>query len=125
MVTIVPGSLQVKLRGGDWTDVRPPADAFVCNIGDALMRWTNDRWVSTLHRVVNPPIEAARTDRISLVFFHLPNYDAVLDGIDRDTASETPGKYAPITFAEHYLGKMLKAAHQDLDIGAELVTAKK
>ena len=51
----VPGGLQVLNRAGDWVDVEPPAGAFVVNIGDLMMHWTNDRWVSTLHRVVNPP----------------------------------------------------------------------
>ena len=45
----LPGGLQVKLRHGDWIDVVRPDGGFICNIGDAMMRWTNDRWVSTLH----------------------------------------------------------------------------
>ncbi len=74
----VPGGLQVKHRRGDWIDVHIPRDAFCCNIGDLLMRWSNDRWVSTLHRVAVPPPDAKPTDRISLVFFQYPNPDAVI-----------------------------------------------
>ena len=52
-------------------------DTFIVNIGDLMARWTNDEWVSTLHRVVNPALEATKTSRRqSLVFFHNPNYDA-------------------------------------------------
>ena len=56
----VPGGLQVKPRNGDWIDVHIPRDGFCCNIGDLLMRWSNDRWVSTLHRVGVPPMDVSR-----------------------------------------------------------------
>ena len=111
----VPGGLQVRLRDGAWIDVAAPPGGFVCNIGDAMMRWTNDRWVSTLHRVANPPGGAAHGDRISLVFFHLPNHDAVLGGIESCRGPGGADAYPPITFAEHYLSKVMKAAHQRLD----------
>ncbi len=74
----VPGGLQVLL-GGAWTDVPFVPGSFVVNIGDLMSRWTDDRWVSTLHRVANPPPgsgPAAR--RQSIVFFHKPNDDAVI-----------------------------------------------
>ena len=48
----VPG-LQL-LRGGEWHDVIPPRGSIVCNLGDMLAMWTNDRWVSTMHRVLPP-----------------------------------------------------------------------
>ena len=99
----VPGTLQVKLPRGGWTDVRPPPGAFVCNLGDAMARWTGGRWASTLHRVSNPPPDIPSSDRISLVFFHQPNYDAVLSGLNED-ATEA------VTLAEHYIEKIHKAA---------------
>ena len=99
----VPGTLQVKLPQGGWTDLRPPADAFVCNLGDAMARWTGGRWASTLHRVANPPAGAPRRDRISLVFFHQPNYDAMLNGIFDDAGDA-------VSLAEHYIEKIHRAA---------------
>lgn len=119
----VPGGLQIRHRRGDWIDVSIPPGMFVCNIGDALARWTNDRWVSTLHRVGNPPAGAANVDRVSLVFFHLPNYDAVLGGIESCRDSDGRDKYPPVTFAEHYLSKVMKAAHQRLDATVADATA--
>lgn len=69
-------------QGGAWVDVPAPDDAFVINIGDLMARWTADRWVSTLHRVVAIPGQPARQ---SLAYFHQPGWDAEivpLDGSD-------------------------------------------
>jgi isopenicillin N synthase-like dioxygenase len=119
----VPGGLQVKLRHGDWIEVTRPQGGFVCNISDAMARWTNDRWVSTLHRVGNPPPEARGTDRISLVFFNMPNHDALIRCIPGCEGTEG-AKYPPITYADHYLGKLMKAGHARHDAGvADAVAA--
>jgi len=113
-----PGGLQVKHRHGDWIDVHIPPDAFVCNIGDLMMRWSNDRWVSTLHRVAVPPPEAAPSDRISLVYFEAPNPDALVRCIPSCVGAGE--KYPPITVADHYLGKLMKAGHSRLDATAQV-----
>ena len=47
------GGLEVRTRDGEWIEAPPLPDAFIVNIGDCLMRWTNDVYVSTPHRVVN------------------------------------------------------------------------
>jgi isopenicillin N synthase-like dioxygenase len=113
-----PGGLQVKHRQGGWIDVHPPANAFVCNIGDLMMRWSNDRWVSTLHRVAVPPPDAKPSDRISLVFFHNPNADTVIRCFPSCVGPRGEEKYPPITVAEHYLAKVMKASHSRLDAKA-------
>jgi len=78
----VPGGLQVRTRDGRWIDVPTPPTTFVVNIGDLLMRWTNDRWLSNLHRVVNPPATGATSAaRLSIAFFNHPNYDALIEGL--------------------------------------------
>lgn len=75
-----PGGLEVQTRSGQWLRVETDPDTFVVNIGDLLMRWTNDRWVSNVHRVANPPVGSGpAAQRISLAFFHHPNYDAVVE----------------------------------------------
>jgi isopenicillin N synthase-like dioxygenase len=113
-----PGGLQVKHRNGDWIDLHIPAGDFACNIGDLMMRWSNDRWVSTLHRVAVPPPGTAPQDRISLVFFTSPNPDAIIECIEQCVApGETP-KYAPVMVAEHYLGKLMRAGHSKVDAKA-------
>ena len=111
----VPGGLQVSDGAGGWIDVEAPDGGYVCNIADALHRWTGGRFRSTLHRVVNPPPDAAPQDRISLVFFHHPNHDVRLDGIG-DTAADTAtdnDQGDAITYAEHYFGKIVRAATTD------------
>jgi len=93
-----PGGLQVCNGAGEWIDVPIVDDCLIVNIGDLLARWTNDTWVSTLHRVVNPPAGAgAESRRQSLVFFHNPNYDAVIESLVPDA----PAKYPRTTSGEH------------------------
>jgi isopenicillin N synthase-like dioxygenase len=104
-----PGGLEVLSRRGQWAAVAPAPGAFVLNIGDLMMRWTNDRWVSTLHRVANPPPESgACSRRLSLVFFHQPNYDAVIECLPTCTSAANPPRYAPVTSGQHRLAKFLK-----------------
>jgi isopenicillin N synthase-like dioxygenase len=83
--------------------------AFIVNLGDMMAQWTNDRWRSTLHRVVNPPSDAgAAARRLSVVFFHTPNYDATIACIPSCTDAAHPPKYAPILSGEH-IARKLKA----------------
>ena len=65
-----PGGLEVMGPDG-WAAVPMVPGGFVVNLGDMMARWTNDRWVSTLHRAGLPPTDAGRsTRRQSIVFFH-------------------------------------------------------
>ena len=97
-----PGGLQVRNRAGEWVDVKAVPGAFVINIGDMMQHWTNDRWVSTLHRVVNPPRDKQLgSRRQSLVFFHSPNSDTLLTCIESCCGREHPPKYAPIEAGEY------------------------
>jgi isopenicillin N synthase-like dioxygenase len=97
-----PGGLQVFNSAGEWVDVPIIEGTFVINIGDLMARWTNDAWVSTLHRVVNPPDGAgAESRRQSVVFFHNPNYDAAVACIPTCLAPGAEPKYAPTTSGEH------------------------
>jgi isopenicillin N synthase-like dioxygenase len=93
----VPGGLQVQTRGGSWIDVETDPDTFVVNIGDLLMRWTNDRWVSNVHRVATPPGDAAGAKRLSMAFFHHPNYDALIECV----AAPGKAKYPPVLSGEY------------------------
>lgn len=106
----VAGGLQVRSRAGDWLDVVVPPGAFVVNLGDMMMRWTNDRWTSTLHRVVNPPSAAGSASRRqSLAFFHNPNPDAVIECLPTCCGPDQPAKYPPILAGEFIQQKARQA----------------
>ena len=93
----------------NWIDVPNVPGCFIINIGDLMARWTNDRWVSTLHRVVVPQSDAARRQRrLSVVFFHNPNYDAVIECIPG--CSDGRVKEYPPTRAGDYLKSKFLAA---------------
>jgi isopenicillin N synthase-like dioxygenase len=92
----VPGGLQVLTRAGQWVDVPTSPTTFVVNIGDLLMRWTNDRWLSNLHRVVNPPAGDGRP-RLSIAFFNHPNYDVWIECLP----SQGPARHAPVLSGEY------------------------
>ena len=103
-----PGGLQVQLEG-QWHDVMPIPDALIINLGDLMARWTNDRWRSTFHRVVNPPPDvAASTRRLSLVYFHQPNFDAHIECLPSCLAPGEKAKYPPTTSGEHLMAQLAR-----------------
>lgn len=104
-----PGGLQVRAKSGDWVDVFAPPGSFVINIGDMMQRWTNDRWMSTVHRVVNPPGDARSSRRQSLVFFHSPNENALIQPLDTCVSADNPPRYEPILSGEHMRRKSEQA----------------
>lgn len=81
-----PGSRGLEIKDphtGQWAEVTAPPGCFVVNIGDLMARWTADRWVSTLHRVVAIPGQPARQ---SLAFFHQPDWEAEITPLDGSAA---------------------------------------
>jgi isopenicillin N synthase-like dioxygenase len=95
-----PGGIEVRDPAGSWRPVPHIPGAFVVNLGDLMARWTNDRWVSTLHRVVNPPAERRGEARLSIPFFHQPNADALIECIPTCATEENPPRYAPVRSGE-------------------------
>ena len=110
-----PGGLQVRRRDGTWVDVSPDPGALVVNIGDLMMCWTNDQWVSTLHRVANPPVEHDQHDRISLVFFGQANYDADIRCLESCHDADYPIKYPPTTTGNWFREKHMKVRYMSAD----------
>ena len=96
LATDAVGGLMVRDRSGRWLDAPVVPNTFVCNIGDCLMRWSNDVYVSTPHKVVSPP----GVDRYSVAFFLDPNPDAVVACLPTCISHNRPEKYPPITGAD-------------------------
>jgi isopenicillin N synthase-like dioxygenase len=98
------GGLQVcpgkDFESPEWTSVPPREDLITCNIGDMLMRWSDDRLLSNFHRVRNPQPGEYMGGRYSIAFFCQANTDAMI---------ESPGgKYPPMT-AGDYLAERMRA----------------
>jgi isopenicillin N synthase-like dioxygenase len=103
----VPG-LEIVGPDGAWYPVLPPPDAFLVNLGDLLAEWTNDRWRSTLHRVVPPPrtVDGPAVRR-SMAFFHDGNYDAVIECLPTCCSDDNPPRYPRVLAGEHLMAKLL------------------
>ena len=106
-----PGGLEVRGRDGTWVAAPALANTFVVNIGDLMMRWTNDRWVSTPHRVaVPPPSERAASRRLSIAYFVRPNYDAEIACIPSCRAVGEASEYPPTTLAKYSVSRFSAGA---------------
>jgi len=107
----VPGGLQVRGRDGVWIDAPGIANSYILNIGDLLMRWSNDRLVSTPHRVtVPPPGLGDRARRLSIGYFVGPRYDVMVECFPTCQSAENPAKYAPISVHDYRTGRFAAGA---------------
>jgi isopenicillin N synthase-like dioxygenase len=87
-----PG-LQIMRSDGTWIPAPILPGAFVVNSGDTLRRWSNDRFLSTPHRVLN----VSGRDRYSVPFFVSPEYDTVLECLPSCQGPDNPARYEPVT----------------------------
>ena len=101
------GGLEVQRPDGTWLAVQPAAGELAVNLGDMMGRWTNDRWVSTLHRVSNPPaLRDPGSERQTIIYFTNPNYDAEVRCIPSCLRPGEAPKYPPMTAGEHIRAKV-------------------
>jgi isopenicillin N synthase-like dioxygenase len=103
------GGLEVRARDGSWIAPRFAGDAYVVNVGDILMRWTNDLWVSTPHRVANPP-EGWRERRISVPFFFQANYDTIVECLPPCLAPGEKPTYPPVSVGAYRAERFARTA---------------
>lgn len=105
------GGLQVHDPKTDaWIDIPSTPGALVINIGDLMARWTNDRWTSTLHRVINPDVGEQKSNRRqSMPFFHNANYSQVVECLPNCEGPNGERRYAPVLAGPHLIEKATKA----------------
>jgi isopenicillin N synthase-like dioxygenase len=80
------GGLEIRNKSGEWVGVPPIEGTFVINIGNMLQRWTNGRFSSTEHRVIN----RYGADRYSIAFFADPNYFTSISAVVDKTGNDDP-----------------------------------
>jgi len=113
----VPG-LQVLGADRRWHDVTPVDDALLVNLGDLTARITNDRWMSTLHRVTPPIVGGAITRRRSAAFFHDGNVDAVITTAPMFLDADAGMAYEPITVGAHIAAKLAGSRQGKANVAA-------
>jgi len=98
--------LQVLGVDGSWNDVAPADGALLVNLGDLTGRWTNEKWMSTLHRVKPPIVDGTIERRRSAAYFHDGNADALITAIPTCVEPGEQPIYPPITVGEHIRRKL-------------------
>ena len=104
LITLLMGAhgkgLQVKNHDGEWVDAIAKPDQLMINVGDMLSRLTNNKLLSTIHQVVNPPKELWGTSRYSVPFFMHPVSEMSLNCLENCIDEEHPKLYTDITAGE-------------------------
>lgn len=95
-------ALQILNSQGDWIQAPPIPGTFVVNIGDMLARWTNDKFISTVHRVWN----ITGKERYSIPFFFGVNYDATIKTLDSCLEDGQTSKYEPVIAGDYVWGRL-------------------
>ncbi len=91
------GGLQVQNRNGDWISAPPVEDTFIVNIGDLVQTFTNDHYISTMHRVIN----TSGKERYSIPFFIDLDFDAEVSVVPTCHSKEKPPKYETYICGQH------------------------
>lgn len=92
----LPG-LAIRPAGGDWIDAPMIPGSFLVNAGDTLKRWTNDRFLSTEHRVLN----ATGRARYAIPYFFDPRTDYVIECLPTCQGPDNPPRYKPVAYGDY------------------------
>ena len=103
------GGLEVRDRSGAWIDVPPLAGALVVNIADLFSRWSNGRYVSSLHRASN--FNTSGRARISLPLFVIPHPKTRVECLPTCQGPGMPALYEPVE-AGPYVKTLLEQSYR-------------
>lgn len=110
LITLLVGAsadgLEVLNRDNEWVGITEVEDHIVVNVGDMLQRYTNDKLISTTHRVINPPKEKWAEPRFSIPFFLHPRPEARLDCLPSCIDEEHPKKYGDCSANEFLIQRL-------------------
>ena len=106
-----------------WHDVNPADDALLVNLGDLTARLTNDRWMSTLHRVKPPVVDGRIERRRSAAYFHDGNVDAIVATLPTHLDASAWGgeageAYGPVTVRDHIAAKLAGSRQGRINVSA-------
>jgi len=79
---ILPSNPDTSADDGGWCYVKPLRGHCVCNLGDAMVKFTAGVLRSNIHRVVDPPGEQGGRTRMSLVYFARPEDQVFLQTLE-------------------------------------------
>jgi isopenicillin N synthase-like dioxygenase len=91
------GGLEVRRRDGVWVAAPPAPDAYVINIGNMMMWWSNGRYLSNMHRVRN----TSGQDRLSVPFFFNPDREVVVEPLPELVRRDGEARYPAVQAGDH------------------------
>lgn len=96
-----PGLQVDAAMTGDWVDIPALPGGFIVNVGRTLARWTNDRWLAAIHRVIPPPLPlSGGPTKLSIGFFSGPHPNATVECLPSCSGPDELPRYAPFNFGE-------------------------
>ena len=111
LITLLMGAsadgLEILTKENKWIPIRSEPDQLVINVGDMLERLTNNKLMSTIHRVVNPSKEQLNTSRYSIPFFMHPKPEMDLSCLENCIDKNNPKSFEDTT-AGQFLEERLK-----------------
>ena len=93
--TDVPG-LAVRLPSGEWFPPPVIPGTFLINLGNIMRRWSNNRFLSTPHGVLND----SGADRYSLAYFHSPNVGSIIECLPSCVSPDNPARYEAAVYRD-------------------------